>query len=60
MPPVTAGPRIAIVHADRPLGAVTAATVDTLRERGADVDVWRLGGAIDVADLPLRLTTCSS
>ncbi len=53
MPPVTAGPRIAIVHADRPLGAVTAATVDELRERGADVDVWRLAGAIDVAALPL-------
>ncbi len=51
---VSGPPRIAIVHADRPLGAVTAATVDALRERGADVDVWSLGGAIDVADLPLH------
>jgi len=43
--------RIAIVHADRPPGSVTAATVDKLRRRGAEVDVWRIGGAIDVADL---------
>ena len=49
---VSGRPRIVIVHADRPLGAVTAATVDALRDRGADVDVWSLVGAIDVAGLP--------
>jgi len=45
--------RIAVVHADRPPGSVTAATVDELRRRGAEVDVWRIGGLVDLGELPL-------
>lgn len=36
--------RLAIVHSDRPLGAVTAEMVAALRDRGATVDVLRAAG----------------
>ncbi len=45
--------RIVVVHADRPPASVTAATVDELRRRGAEVDIWRIGGAFDITDLHL-------
>ncbi len=48
-PRKTGAPRIAIVHASRPLGTVTAATVDALRNGGAEVDVLTVGGSVDVA-----------
>lgn len=44
--------RIAVVHADRPPGLVTAASVERLRAAGAAVDYLTAGGPVEVTDLP--------